>query len=145
MFLADSAVAKAIDRRTTEDYGIPSLLLMENAGLRVADVALAEDANTYAVVCGKGNNGGDGYVAARHLFCNGKDVSVILLADEDEIKGDAKQMLLCAKSIGVPVFYGLCREVLEKSDVIIDAMLGIGITGKPKTPYWYHHKKVEVK
>lgn len=135
MFLADSAVAKAIDRRTTEDYGIPSLLLMENAGLRVADVALAEDANTYAVVCGKGNNGGDGYVAARHLFCNGKDVSVILLVDEDEIKGDAKQMLLCAKSIGVPVFYGLCREVLEKSDVIIDAMLGIGITGKPKTPY----------
>lgn len=135
MFLADSAMAKTIDRRTTEDYGIPSLLLMENAGLRVADAALSENASSYAVICGKGNNGGDGYVAARHLFCNGKEVSILLLADEDEIKGDAKQMLLCAKSIGVPVFYGLCREILAKSDVIIDAMLGIGITGKPKTPY----------
>lgn len=135
MFLADSAVAKAIDRKTTEEYGIPSWLLMENAGMRVADIALSENATSYAVVCGKGNNGGDGFVTARHIFCSGKEVSIILLADEEYINGDAKKMLLCAKSIGVPVFKGLCKEVLEKSDVIIDAILGIGITGKPKAPY----------
>lgn len=135
MLLADTATARAIDKGTIEDYKIPSLLLMENAGLRVADIALAEDAKSYAVVCGKGNNGGDGYVAARHIFCKGKDVCIILLAYEEEIKDDAKAMLQCAKSIGVPVFYGLCKEVLEKSEVIIDAMLGIGITGKPKEPY----------
>ena len=134
MLLADSKKAREIDRKTIEDYKIPSCLLMENAGMRVADEALLAGGEKYVVLAGKGNNGGDGSVAARHIFCNGKKVTLVMLANPDELKGDAKAMYDAAKSTGVSIEIGFtekAKKTLEESDVIIDVILGIGCTGAP--------------
>ena len=94
MKIVTSAEMRAIDRATSERYGVPSLTLMENAGRAVAEYALAHYSSVLkiAVFCGKGNNGGDGFVAARQLHEKGKTVEVILLADAAELKGDAAVM-----------------------------------------------------
>ncbi len=85
---------RAIDRATSERFGVPSLTLMENAGAAVAEHVLAHysAAQKIVVFCGKGNNGGDGFVAARLLHEKGKTVQVILLADPVDLKGDAAEM-----------------------------------------------------
>ena len=82
-----------VDRLTTEIYGVPSVLLMENAGRSFADeleqaVPRLQDRRIH-VLCGKGNNGGDGLVVARQLFMRGAMPEVILFADPDSLKGDA--------------------------------------------------------
>ncbi len=86
---------RQIDRVTSERHGVPSLTLMENAGTHVSDYVLRRypPAQRIAVVCGKGNNGGDGFVAARKLHEAGKKVDVLLLGDPAEVKGDAAAML----------------------------------------------------
>jgi NAD(P)H-hydrate epimerase len=124
---------RAIDRATTEKYGIPSLTLMENAGAAVAEFAQKHfDFNSVCAVCGKGNNGGDGFVAARKLHEASKKVSVIVLAKgPEELRGDAAEMF---KKLPVPALwiaeekYFSKPEVEEelKSDLIIDAILGTG-------------------
>src|SRR5579871_1081627 len=85
---------RAIDRATTEKYGVPSLTLMENAGTAVAEFAQKHfEFSTVCVVCGKGNNGGDGFVAARKLHEAGKKVSVLVLAESpDALRSDAAEM-----------------------------------------------------
>ncbi len=84
---------RAIDLATTEKHGVPSLTLMENAGAAVAEFAQKHfDFKTVCVVCGKGNNGGDGFVAARKLREAGKQVSVLVLAKgADDLRGDAAE------------------------------------------------------
>jgi NAD(P)H-hydrate epimerase len=124
---------RAIDRATTEKHGIPSLTLMENAGAAVTEFAQKHfDFNSVCAVCGKGNNGGDGFVAARKLHEAGKKVSVIVLANGlDELRGDALEML---KKLPVPAFcipeekYFEVPKVKQilKSDLILDAILGTG-------------------
>src|SRR5438270_5481376 len=86
---------RAIDRATTERYGVPSLTLMENAGNAVAEFVLQEfpEAERVALVCGKGNNGGDGFVAARKLLEAGREPQVLLLAQPEKMPGDAGAML----------------------------------------------------
>src|SRR6187549_1568119 len=88
---------RKVDRLSTEQYGIPSLLLMENAGMRVVEVLEDEFENldelTVAILCGKGNNGGDGLVMARQLIQKGCYPFVFLFANEAELKGDAKTNL----------------------------------------------------
>src|SRR5262245_52404048 len=97
---------REVDRLSTEKHGIPSLILMENAGMRVAEVI--EDRHedleelTIAILCGKGNNGGDGLVVARQLIQKGCFPFVFLFALEDEIKGDAKTNLNMLKALGFP-------------------------------------------
>ena len=91
MKIVTSAEMREIDRVTSERFGVPSLTLMENAGSAVAEFALASypRAKNFGVICGKGNNGGDGFVVARKLHEAGKEVRVLLLADEQELRGDA--------------------------------------------------------
>jgi hydroxyethylthiazole kinase-like uncharacterized protein yjeF len=86
---------RQIDRVTSERYGVLSLTLMDNAGAHVSDYVLRRypRAQRICVVCGKGNNGGDGFVAARNLHVLGKEVDVLLLGDPAEVKGDAAAML----------------------------------------------------
>lgn len=124
---------RAIDRVTTEKYGVPSLTLMENAGTAGAEFAQKHfDFDSVCAVCGKGNNGGDGFVAARKLLEAGKKVSVVVLAKSaDELRGDAAEMF---KKLSVsPLwiadekdFSKLEIEKALKSDLILDAILGTG-------------------
>src|SRR5580765_727924 len=123
----------ANDRATTEKHGIPSLTLMENAGSAVAEFAQKHfDFNSVCAVCGKGNNGGDGFVAARKLHESGKKVSLIVLAKgPDELRGDAAEMF---KKLPVSVSWvadekDFSKPAIEqalKSDLILDAILGTG-------------------
>jgi NAD(P)H-hydrate epimerase len=124
---------RAIDRATTEKHGVPSLTLMENAGSTVAEFAQKHfDFDSVCAVCGKGNNGGDGFVAARKLHETGKKVSVVVLAKgPDELRGDAAEMF---KKLSVPALWvaedkDLSKPEIEqalKSDLILDAILGTG-------------------
>ena len=94
MKIVTAAEMRAIDHATSERFGVPSLTLMENAGTAVADFILSRcpGAERIAILCGKGNNGGDGFVIARKLHEHDKRVQVILLADPAELKGDAAAM-----------------------------------------------------
>jgi NAD(P)H-hydrate epimerase len=129
------------DRRTIQDVGIPSIVLMENAG-RQAVAALEaafEDLTTsrIAVLCGRGNNGGDGFVIARTLVQRGMDTSVFLLGSVAEVKGDARTNLEALGRIGVTVVevtsaqeWELHFSEVSDCDVIVDAILGTGFQGQ---------------
>jgi hydroxyethylthiazole kinase-like uncharacterized protein yjeF len=122
-----------IDRATTERFGVPSLTLMENAGGAVARFILQHypQANRIAVICGKGNNGGDGFVVARKLHRAGRVVEVLLLGSRTELKGDALAMFerLPLRPIEVTSPQELEAESsrsLGNCDLIVDAILGTG-------------------
>lgn len=124
---------REIDRRTSADFGVPSLALMENAGSGVADFVLRRypRAESIGVVCGKGNNGGDGFVAARKLIEAGKRVTVIVLADPSEVKGDAAEMLkrMPMQPVVVRNQDELNRDdarLCFQSELLLDAVLGTG-------------------
>src|ERR1700686_2238706 len=88
-----AAEMREVDRLTTERYGIPSLQLMEAAGKNVANAVLREFSpglpQRVTILCGKGNNGGDGLVAARYLALGGRTIRVLLTGQESEFKGEA--------------------------------------------------------
>ena len=133
MKIVTAAEMRAIDRATSEKFGVPSLTLMENAGTAVAErVLLHESGQRIVVVCGKGNNGGDGFVAARLLHQKGRSVQVILLADPEELKGDAAAMYGKLPTPATIVRSGnelksdRARELLSH-DVFVDAILGTGL------------------
>ena len=94
MRVLNAAQMREADRRTIEDIGIPSLVLMENAGRQVvaAIEAIHSDLaeRQVAVLCGRGNNGGDGFVVARTLLQRGIDVSVFLIGRVADVRGDAR-------------------------------------------------------
>jgi NAD(P)H-hydrate epimerase len=123
---------RLLDRRATDEFGIPSLLLMENAGRIVADAALPflqeAERKTAVIVCGSGNNGGDGLVAARYLFNRGIPVTVVLVKPADSFKGDAQVNFRIIKALGIPTaqFDG---SLPRHGTLLIDALLGTGIKG----------------
>lgn len=124
---------RAIDRATSEKFGVPSLTLMENAGGAIARFILQNypAANRVTVVCGKGNNGGDGFVIARKLHRAGRVVEVLLLASRAELKGDALVMFerLPLRPIEVTSPTELAGESsrsLANCDLLVDAVLGTG-------------------
>jgi hydroxyethylthiazole kinase-like uncharacterized protein yjeF len=133
MKIVSAEEMRGIDRATTERFGVPSLTLMENAGTAVADYVLAHyaAAGRIVVFCGKGNNGGDGFVAARRLHQQGKKVQVILLADPGDLRGDAAAMFakLPSPAIAVHSSAELKSERVQLSlhgDLYLDAVLGTG-------------------
>jgi len=135
-----------LDREAVEKFGMPSVILMENAGRAVYEAARgmlsgAKRKKTLCV-CGKGNNAGDGFVAARHLINNGFDTEIFLLGDPAALKGDTKinyNILHKMKmKFNLPENNGKLdsfRESLRKSDLLIDAILGTGISGEVKEPF----------
>src|SRR5437667_6959178 len=136
-----AAEMRRVDLLTTERYGIPSLRLMENAGTRFfeflrssyGDVA----ASHAAVLCGKGNNGGDGFVAARLLQEKGLNPIVCLFSRQDAVHGDASENLARLKKSGAKIQevtscenWEQARREIAKSRLNVDALLGMGLKGK---------------
>ncbi len=128
------------DRRTIEDIGIPSIVLMENAGRQaVAAMEAAFDdlaTSRVGVVCGRGNNGGDGFVIARTLIQRGVDTAVFLLGSVAEVRGDARTNLEVLGRIGMTVIeitnaqeWELHFSELSDCDLLVDAILGTGFRG----------------
>jgi hydroxyethylthiazole kinase-like uncharacterized protein yjeF len=130
---------REMDRYTIKEVGVPGVVLMENAGAETAQVILdlLEDVENQLVhiFCGKGNNGGDGLVIARHLSNNDVDVAVFNLVAEKELKGDALINYKIIKKMGIPIKFirkaaDLAKyEEYEAPDTIVDALLGTGIKG----------------
>jgi ADP-dependent NAD(P)H-hydrate dehydratase / NAD(P)H-hydrate epimerase len=133
MKIVTAAEMREIDRVTSERFGVPSLTLMENAGAAVAEFTLTQypAAKRITVICGKGNNGGDGFVIARKLHESGKDVRVVLLADRAELQGDAAEMFtkLPIEPVSVrsseELAIGAAGTALQ-ADLLVDAILGTG-------------------
>jgi ADP-dependent NAD(P)H-hydrate dehydratase / NAD(P)H-hydrate epimerase len=133
MKIVTAAEMRAIDRATSASFGVPSLALMENAGTAVAEYVVAEhgSARRIVVFCGKGNNGGDGFVVARRLHQQGKNVQVLLLADPAELRGDALSMFLKlpAAALIVKAAAEFDTERVKSAldaDLYVDAILGTG-------------------
>ncbi|HWY22177.1 MAG TPA: NAD(P)H-hydrate dehydratase [Candidatus Acidoferrum sp.] len=133
MKIVSAEEMRAIDRATSERFGVPSLTLMENAGAAVADYVLSHytAAERIVVLCGKGNNGGDGFVAARRLLERGKKVQVILLADPGDLRGDSAVMFgkLPGPALAVHSGEELRSERVQQAlqaDCYVDAILGTG-------------------
>ncbi|HTU21087.1 MAG TPA: NAD(P)H-hydrate dehydratase [Gemmataceae bacterium] len=125
---------RTADRVTTEQFGVPSIVLMRHAGQAVARFVEREypHSRRIAVLCGKGNNGGDGFVAARALAVGGREVTVLLLGDPDELKGDARTAYgeMQLTPIFVPDERSLdtpqVRALLSNADLLLDAVVGTG-------------------
>jgi NAD(P)H-hydrate epimerase len=133
MKIVTAAEMRDIDRVTSQRFGVPSLTLMENAGTAVADFVAAEfpAAQRIGIICGKGNNGGDGFVAGRKLKSMGKEVRVVLLADPSTLRGDAAEMYqkLPVAPLIVRSSEELRQEAVQtvfESEVLLDAILGTG-------------------
>jgi NAD(P)H-hydrate epimerase len=129
---------KEIDRKTIEEIGIPGPVLMENAGLQIVRVFRAifprPEWEKIVIVAGKGNNGGDGLVVARHLFNYGATPLVLLLAAREEVRGDAALNLKIAASIGVTIKeirsqeeWKRQKKALGEATIIVDAIFGTGL------------------
>lgn len=139
MKIADARTIRDIDRVAVEKYCILGLQLMENAGRGAADIISGELGGApgakAAVFAGKGNNGGDGYVAARHLHNAGIEVTVYSLCALDELKGDAAANASSWKKMGGEVKELLSIEAVKaasgsivKCDTVIDAIFGTGLS-----------------
>jgi len=138
---------RAFDRTATEDLGIPGIVLMENAGRQIAEI-VREDVGLeptphVVILAGRGNNGGDGFVVARHLSIYGVAAKVLLIGRRDEVTGDAHTNLtiLEAMDADIEVLEGpdeevvaRCRQVLKVADVIVDGLLGTGTQGEIRPP-----------
>ena len=133
--LHDAESMRATDAWAIEDRGVPSLDLMETAGRAVAEAAVETAADGPArVVCGKGNNGGDGLVAARRLAATGFDVEVLLLWPAAELSGDAAENLARFDGPTRTVDPAALPDALRGSGVIVDAVFGTGFSGAARDP-----------
>lgn len=136
---------RSIDVLAIARLGLPGLVLMENAGRGAAELILgwsarrARRSGEIVILCGPGNNGGDGFVIARHLHNAGRAVRVVCTNPPAQAKGDAavnlrviEHMDLPIADASTPMGFELAREALEHADVIVDALLGTGSSGAPR-------------
>jgi ADP-dependent NAD(P)H-hydrate dehydratase / NAD(P)H-hydrate epimerase len=133
--LLTSDQMRALDRNAIETLGIPGVVLMENAARSVLE-AMEEryrdvDGLAIAVLCGPGNNGGDGFALARHLHLRGAEVDVVLLTDVAKIKGDALINFKLLEPLGVNVIPWNEQLALDDYDLLIDAIFGTGTDRAP--------------
>ena len=140
-----AAEMREIDRRAIEEFGVPSYELMEKAGQGVAEetVRLAgRPPKRILVLAGRGNNGGDGLVAARHLFQKGYVVQVLLFSEGKKLKADAARNFVENAKLSIP-----CRiigehfawesvpDLIRKPEIVIDALFGVGLDKPIEEPY----------
>ena len=137
-----------LDRKAIEEYKIPGIVLMENAGRNVAEeiLKMLDDPQQakVAILCGKGNNGGDGFVIARHLHNNGISVDVFLVARVSDIlkDGDTGTNLQILLNMKIPVkeildIQGVNNILKELNDcnILVDALFGTGLSGDVREPF----------
>ena len=134
---------RAVDRRAIDEFGMTGLVLMENAGRGAAERLIELGIDGTVIVCaGKGNNGGDGFVIARHLELRGFDVCVLLFANPSDLSGDAAanwRILEAAETsrvvLGRQPALSDIDHALSHADWIVDALLGTGTVGEVREPY----------
>lgn len=142
------AESRRVDRIAVETFGYSGLVLMENAGRGAVDTLQLLDVvrpdRSILILCGKGNNGGDGFVMARHLQIRGMRPTVALLCEPSELTGDAETnyRLLLREDCPLRIFPRWNSEnrnewgtLLRHADIVIDALLGTGAVGAPREPY----------
>jgi NAD(P)H-hydrate epimerase len=145
MLVTTAAQMREIDRTAIEDYGVPGVVLMESAGRGVVDViaALRPLAGLrVAVLCGAGNNGGDGFVVARHLIGRGACVRCYLAAERGKVAGDALVNLRILERMAAAVLPLQSDEDMQREEsflvhaqVIVDALLGTGLASEVRGAY----------
>ncbi|WP_457756361.1 NAD(P)H-hydrate dehydratase [Thermodesulfatator indicus] len=132
---------QALDRYTIEEFGVPGLVLMENAGRGTAELILEYFRPSLSqgalIICGPGNNGGDGFVIARHLAQKGFPVKVFCLAPFEKFKGDALVNLQIIKKMEIPLFLvnndiSVLKQEIKASGLIVDAIFGTGLEREVK-------------
>ncbi|MBK6910300.1 MAG: NAD(P)H-hydrate dehydratase [bacterium] len=129
---------RAFDGRAISEFGIPGPVLMENAALQALAVIEQEYGDvellSVAVLCGPGNNGGDGFALARQLFLRGCDVDIWLFSDPQALAGDAKTNYEIARKLAISILTPAGDEDLDfgEYDLIVDALLGTGLTRAPE-------------
>jgi hydroxyethylthiazole kinase-like uncharacterized protein yjeF len=140
--------ARAFDAWAINTIGVPGVVLMENAGRSCAELIEEKLENAsdtkVCIFCGTGNNGGDGYVIARHLLNSGYNVKIAIFGSRDRIKGDAKTNLDILLALQQPVeqmdphtpnIAGRIEEFASDTDMIVDGILGTGLAGEVKDGY----------
>jgi len=133
---------RELDRRAMDEFSVPGIVLMENAGRGVADTIVELGLpGPVLICCGKGNNAGDGLVIARHLENRGLATGVLLWAKPDQLPPDAATNLKIVRAAGIPLEMmeadqsaGALAARLAEAGTIIDALLGTGATGEPRPP-----------
>jgi NAD(P)H-hydrate epimerase len=135
--------SRELDRCAIENLGVPGIVLMENAGRGVAEYLLTiYSKGTIIICCGKGNNGGDGFVIARHLDNANIPIKILLFAKPEELKGDALIQYNIILKSGISVLNCTNEDYLQKlqnafktTTWIIDALFGTGLMGPIKSPF----------
>jgi len=142
MKVASVSEMRKMDQTAVKKYGIDEILLMENAGNAVffaIEKEIGIKNNNFLIIAGGGNNGGDGMVIARKLYSNGAHVKFLLLSDEKKLKGITKKNFQILKKIGVSIKKKPNQKeigkALKETDIVIDAMLGTGLSGEVKGLY----------
>lgn len=134
---------RSIDQRAIDEFGMNGLVLMENAGRGCAEALCRLGCAAKAVVvCGSGNNAGDGFVIARHLELRGAEVHMVLLSKPEALRGDAASNFQIVRKCGLPIVElaeqfdpNLLLRTLAGAQWIVDAMLGTGASGPPRAPW----------
>lgn len=142
MYVADQQTMQRLDQYTMEQLGLPGVVLMENAGNAVVQEILHDYPKNarFLVLSGQGNNGGDGFVIARRLVDFGYNVLLCFIGKEEKLKGDAQIHYQVYKHRKLPLYHYRDGEeellrYIRQADVIVDAMLGTGVSGKVRSPF----------
>jgi ADP-dependent NAD(P)H-hydrate dehydratase / NAD(P)H-hydrate epimerase len=139
MYVVTSQEMRSLDQYTIDVIGIPSIVLMENAGRAVAERIIQSypgKDKRWLIMVGKGNNGGDGLVTARHLADAGFAVEIVFAVDPANLQGDAAVQRDVIANLGLPIFQ-YDKDTIEwnRYEGIVDALFGTGSRGAPKEPY----------
>jgi NAD(P)H-hydrate epimerase len=130
------AQSREADRRAIEEFGIPGVVLMENAGRSATEIiqSVASGSRNVVILCGPGNNGGDGYVIARYLANAGLSVQIVLAMARERIRGDAAVHFGVVEKMGLEIVEAQDSPNLALAGIIVDALLGTGSAGDPRSP-----------
>lgn len=139
MILTKTEESRLLDSMAMKEYGIPEMVLMENAGasvVRLTQPYVDWDGAFTVILCGSGNNGGDGFVAARYAAEKGARVLVLLMGNEAHMSESSKQYKAVVEKMGIPVISVSKAEegapYIHDADILVDALIGTGLSSEVK-------------